>query len=82
MSKQSNRLIKRFNLESGIVASIWENQTDKGKQYAVNVERRYKDGGEWKSSNNYFGAQNLVAAKAHEIAYEYIATELRSPSVE
>ena len=44
---------------SGIRATIWKNDTDKGPRFNTTFERNYKDGEEWKSSNA-FGRDDLL----------------------
>ena len=55
-----------------ITASIWENQTDKGKFHNVTFERRYKDGDQWKSSHSYNADDLLALAKAADLAHTQI----------
>ena len=82
MAKQP---IKKIKLGS-IQATVWENQSDKGKPwYNVVVTRTYKDGDEFKDSNS-FGHNDLpVVSKAMDFAYSWIwnrqlATEKKSKS--
>lgn len=73
--------VHTISLESGVTAAIWPPiEGEYGPLHPVTVERRYKDGEEWKSSHSFIGAHNLIAAKAHELAYEYIAVNLKSNS--
>lgn len=44
---------------SGIRATIWKNDTDKGPRFNTTFERSYRDGEEWKSSNA-FGRDDLL----------------------
>ena len=69
MAKQP---IKKIKLGS-IQATVWENQSDKGKPwYNVVVTRTYKDGDEFKDSNS-FGHNDLpVVSKAMDFAYSWI----------
>ena len=45
-------------------ASIWKNTSKNGQDeyYSIVLERRYKDGDEWKSTNRY-GANDLPKAQ-------------------
>jgi hypothetical protein len=44
---------------SGLKATVWKNDTDKGPRYNTTFERTYRDGEEWKSSNS-FGRDDLL----------------------
>ena len=44
---------------SGLKATIWKNDTDKGPRFNTTFERTYRDGEEWKSSNS-FGRDDLL----------------------
>jgi hypothetical protein len=44
---------------SGVRATIWKNDTDKGPRFNTTFERYYRDGEEWKSSNA-FGRDDLL----------------------
>ncbi|WP_309398721.1 hypothetical protein [Cerasicoccus maritimus] len=72
MTNENNKPIHKINLGSGITASIWENSTDNGVLHAVEVERRYLQGDEWKTSKTYVGSQILLVSKAYELAFDYI----------
>jgi hypothetical protein len=55
-----------------ITASIWENTNDKGTFHNVTFERRYNDGGQWKSSHSYGFNDLLDLAKAADLAHTRI----------
>ena len=55
-----------------ITASIWENTNDKGTFHNVTFERRYNDGGQWKSSHSYSFNDLLDLAKAADLAHTRI----------
>ena len=60
-----------------ICASIWKNNAKdkKGKTiefHKVTLERRYKDGEEWKSTNSYSVNDIPKAVVAMQKAYEYL----------
>jgi len=76
----TNKPFHKISVGNGITATIWENATDEDLLYAVQVERRYKDGEEWKTSQSYVGSQILLVAKAYELAFQYIAGLKASPS--
>ena len=64
----------KIHLGRGIAANIWTNETPKGVMRTVTLDYpRYQDkNGEWQNSNSFSGYQVLLAAKALEIAFEYI----------
>ena len=52
-SNDNNQPVKKFRLR-GISASVFENQTEKGQTYfKVTVQRSYKDGKTFKSTNTF-----------------------------
>jgi hypothetical protein len=52
-SNENNQPVKKFRLR-GISASVFENQTEKGQTYfKVTVQRSYKDGKTFKSTNSF-----------------------------
>jgi hypothetical protein len=61
-----------------VTASIWENQTEKGKRYSATYEQRYTDNkGNWQSSHSFSGAASLFLAKAADLAHDRMR-ELRA----
>ncbi len=55
-----------------IKATIWENETEQGTRYNVNVNRLYKDGDEWKQTAS-FGREDLpLVAKVADLAHTWI----------
>ena len=67
----------------GVVATIWRNQS-KGKDgrpvefRTVSLEKRYKDGNDWKSTNS-FGVNDLPkAALVAQEAYKYLVLKEKS----
>ena len=64
--------VKKIQLGS-IRATIWENQSDKGKPwFNVVVTRSYKDGDEFKDSNSFGHSDLPVVSKAMDFAYRWI----------
>ena len=68
--------------KSGILnASIWENEIEQDRKryttYSVTIERRYRDGEEWKSSKSFRANELLQVAYLANQAYER-ALQLRS----
>jgi hypothetical protein len=52
-----------------VTASIWENQTEKGKRYSATYQQRYKDDeGKWQSSHSFGGTASLFLSKAADLA--------------
>lgn len=55
-----------------IKATIWENETQVGIRYNVNVARIYKDGEQWKQTES-FGRDDLpLLAKVVDLAHTWI----------
>ena len=52
-------------------ASIFQNDGEQGPFRTVTIQRRYKDGDEWKSSNSFTATQlaNSIAISQRAIAY-------------
>jgi len=49
---KSNPPVKKFRV--GVVnVTVWKNDGPKGPLFSANMERRYKDGEEWKSSTSF-----------------------------
>ncbi len=75
----SNKPVKSFRLR-GITASIFENSSEDGKSfYKVSLQRSYKQGDEWKSTNS-FGRDDLpLVSLLTKQAWEFILnTESKS----
>ena len=68
----SNKPVKSFRLR-GITASIFENSSEDGKSfYKVTLQRSYKQGDEWKSTNS-FGRDDLpLVSLLTKQAWEFI----------
>ncbi len=71
-TKDSNKPVKSFRLR-GITASIFENSSEDGKSfYKVTLQRSYKQGDEWKSTNS-FGRDDLpLVSLLTKQAWEFI----------
>lgn len=63
-----------------IKASIWENQTKQGTNFAVRIVRLFKNGTEWKESAQFFRDDLLVAAKLLDQAHTWIYHKQQSES--
>ena len=77
--KDSNKPVKSFRLR-GITASIFENSSEDGKSfYKVTLQRSYKQGDDWKSTNS-FGRDDLpLVSLLTKQAWEFILnTESKS----
>lgn len=55
-----------------IVASIWKNESKNGAYYNVTISRLYKDGDNWKRSENFGRDDLLTVAKAADLAHTRI----------
>ena len=59
---------------SFINAAIWENEVEQPEQsfttYSVTIEKRYRDGKEWKTAKSFKASELLQVAYAAEEAYK------------
>ena len=55
-----------------VKAAIWENRTDNGIRFNVTVGRIYKDGEQWKSTDNFGRDDLLLLAKVINRAHSWI----------
>ena len=57
-----------------INAAIWENEVEQSDQsyttYSVTIEKRYRDGKEWKTAKSFNAGELLQVAYAAEEAYK------------
>ena len=79
----NNRPVQEIRM-GRIKAAIWENETQQGTRFNVTVQRIYKDGDEWKSSDS-FGRDDLpllakVLDRAHSFCYEQAGKDDRNGS--
>lgn len=58
-----------------ITATIWENTSNDRTFYTVDLQRRYKDGNEWKNVTSFNSGDLLNVAKVAERAEAWIATQ-------
>ena len=55
-----------------IKATVWENETQNGTMFNVNINRLYKDGNQWKDSAS-FGRDDLpLVAKIADMVHTWI----------
>ncbi len=79
MSKQAQRPVHEIRM-GRIKATIWENETENGSRYNVNLTRLYKDGDQWKDSTG-FGRDDLpLVAKVADLAHTWIFGHNQSSS--
>jgi hypothetical protein len=57
MSNESKSAPTKFRGDHGLCVNLWENLTDKGIFYSVKIERSYKDGDDWKTTDSVPGDQ-------------------------
>ena len=55
-----------------IKAAIWENETVNGTRHSVTFSRIYKDGEQWKRTDNFRRDELLVVAKVADQAHTWI----------
>ena len=62
-----------YELRMGLIkASVWENATKQGTNYAVTVIRLFKNGNEWKESTRFHRDDLLIVAKVLDLAHSWI----------
>lgn len=65
--------IQKFSV-GGIQIAIWENEAKEGRTFnSVTMQKRYKDGEEWKTSNSLNASDLPKAVLALNKAYEFIS---------
>lgn len=70
-SSTSHKPVHRIRL-GRIQCAIWLNETESGKRHNVTIARSFKDGEQWRSSDN-FGAQDIpLVIKALDMAHTWI----------
>ena len=73
-----SRPIETISIPTGngglLNASVWENEVDQDqrhyKTYSVTIERRYRDGEQWKTSKSFRANELLQVAYLANQAYE------------
>ena len=70
MSKQKPEVVFRIGAVS---ASVFVNKTDSGERRNVTLQRRYKDGDDWKSTSSFGLADLPVAEAVLRRAFDYVA---------
>ena len=58
-----------------IKAAVWKNDTENGVRYNVTLNRLYKDGDQWKSTESFGRDDLLVVAKVADQAHSWICTQ-------
>ena len=63
----------KFNV-GAVQVAVWENEGKEGRVYnTVSIDKRYKDGEEWKSTSSLRVDELPKAVLALQKAYEYLA---------
>lgn len=61
-----------------IKVAVWENETQTGVRHNVTIQRIYKDGNEWRTSDS-FGRDDLpLVAKVVDIAHTWIFEQVQN----
>jgi hypothetical protein len=82
MAKQSSRKPVHEIRLGAVKAAIWANDTQSGVRHNVTIQRLYKDGDDWKTTES-FGRDDLpLVGKVADMAHTWIFTESRSASSE
>ncbi len=59
-----------------IKAAIWENETVNGIRHSVTFSRIYKEGDQWKRTDNFRRDELLVLAKVADLAHTWIIEQI------
>ena len=71
MTTETNKPAATVQL--GVIrAAAWRNESDNGPWYSVTIERRYKDGEDWKSSDSFGRDDLLTVAKVADLIHTRI----------
>lgn len=70
-----------FEIRLGRIKAVaWENETQNGSRYNVQLSRLYRDGDEWKTSTS-FGRDDLpLVAKVSDLVHTRIFEEIQEGS--
>ena len=55
-----------------VKAAVWENQTEAGIRHNVTIQRLYKDGDDWKTTESFGRDDLLLVAKVVDQAHSWI----------
>lgn len=73
----SNKPVHELRL-GRIKAAIWENETSNGVRHNVTLQRIYRDGEQWKTSDS-FGREDLpLVMKVADLAHTWIYQHAQS----
>ena len=73
----SNKPVHELRL-GRIKAAIWENETSNGVRHNVTLQRIYRDGEQWKTSDS-FGREDLpLVIKVSDMAHTWIYQHAQS----
>ena len=79
MATQAQRPVHEIRM-GRIKATIWENETENGSRYNVNLTRLYKDDDQWKDSTGFGRDDLLLVAKVADLAHTWIFGHNQSSS--
>jgi len=65
-----------------VLASVWENTSEKGRHYNVTLTRLYKDGNSWKSSTSFSSWDLVDVARVAVVAEMWVNEKLAVASDE
>ena len=71
MASNNNKPVHEVRL-GRVKAAVWENSTSNGTRHNVTVQRIYRDGDDWKTSDS-FGRDDLpLLSKVADMAHSWI----------
>lgn len=76
----SNKPIRVFRMR-GVKVAVFENKTDQGTFHKATLQRIYRDGEEWKTTQSYGRDDLPIAILQLERAWEFILETEAQPSI-
>ena len=72
MAEQPKRPAAEFRVAGGVKAVVWRNETEHGPRYSTVLQRVYKNGDDWKTTDSLGHADLLAGAFALQQAYAWV----------
>ena len=72
--KTTNKPIHEVRLGT-IKSAVWKNETEAGTRYNVTLNRLYKDGDQWRSTDSFGRDDLLLLAKVADQTHSWICAQ-------
>jgi hypothetical protein len=73
-NEQNNSPVKTYRL-GRIHAAVWQQESENGSFYNTTIQKRYKDGDEYKSTNSYSAGDLAHVAAVSQLALHWIQAQ-------